>query len=264
MESSARKMTQILQKVIKNPKERSEKWISTSILDLKSSGEVAKYASAEYFVNNLLNPVYFHNKLITLPKDAIIIEIGPHALFARVVPKSLELAHYVSLVIKDQNQTNLQNFLLSIGKLYELGLNPSIEKLYPKVEWPVARSTQSISSLIKWDHKDSYFVKKFPEHYFKSTASDMIYSISLDNPEYKFLIDHCIDGKVLFPATGYLMLAWKRLAMSRGQQWNKVPVLFQDVQFRRPTFLSESGTTKLTVRILNPSGNCFDQQFILG
>jgi len=69
------------------------------------------------------------------------------------------------------------------------------------------------------------------------------------------LADHCIDGKVLFPATGYLMLAWRRLAMSRGQQWTKVPVLFQDVQFRRPTFLSESIITKLTVRILEPSGN---------
>jgi len=254
MESSAQEMTQTLRKIIKTPKERSDKWISTSFLDLKSNEEVAKYASAEYFVNNLLNPVYFDENLKNLPKDAIVIEIGPHALFARIVSKSLESVNYVSLIKRDQNQTNLEHFLLSIGKLYQLGINPSIENLYHKVQWPVARGTQSISSLIKWDHKDSYAIKKFPEHNFKSTASDMIFSISLANPEFKFLADHCIDGKVLFPATGYLMLAWRRLAMSIGQQWTKVPVLFEDVQFRRPIFLSESDTTKLTVRLLEPSG----------
>ena len=240
----------------------SNKWVSTSVLDLKSSEQLAKYASAEYFVNNLINPVYFHDKLITLPKDAIVIEIGPHALFASIVPKSLESANYVPLIKRDQNQTNLEHFLLSIGKLYQLGVNPSIENLYPKVEWPVTRGTQSISSLIKWDHKDLYAVKKFPEYNFKATDSDMTFSICLANPEYKFLADHCIDGKVLFPATGYLMLAWRRLAMSRGQQWTKVPVLFEDVQFRRPVFLSESETTKLTVKILETSGDYFYRKII--
>ncbi len=258
LDSCGPKMTDILKKVIQNPKERSDKWISTSVLDSKSSENIGKYASAEYFVNNLLNPVYFYHKLKTLPKDAIVIEIGPHALFASTIKKTLETASYVPLIKRNQNETNLEHFLLSIGKLYQLGVNPSIENLYQKIEWPVARGTQSISSLIKWDHKESYKVKKFPECNFKATASDLTFSISLANPEYKFLSDHCIDGKVLFPATGYMMLAWRRLAMSRGQQWTKVPVIFEDVQFRRPVFLSETENTKLTVRYLEPSGNNFN------
>ncbi len=67
-------MTDILKKVIQNPRERSDKWISTSFLDSKSPQIIGKYASAEYFVNNLLKPVYFYNKLITLPKDTIVID----------------------------------------------------------------------------------------------------------------------------------------------------------------------------------------------
>jgi fatty acid synthase len=255
MRSSAQKMTEILRKVIKRPKMRSEKWISTSILNLKEYNE--KYASAEYFVHNLLNPVYFHNKFTSLPENAIVIEIGPHALFASIVPKTLESSNYISLMRRDQNDTNLEHFLLAIGKLYQLGVNPSIENLYPKVEWPVARGTQSISSIMKWDHKVSYAVKKFPEYHCKATSSDMTFPISLGNSEYEFLADHCIDGKVIFPASGYLMLAWRRLAMSRCQQWTKVPVIFEDVQFRRPTFLSVTETTNLTVRLLEPSGNYF-------
>jgi fatty acid synthase len=253
MGSSAQKMTEILHKIIKKPKMRSNKWISTSILNVKEDKE--KYASAEYFVNNLLNPVYFHNKFMTLPENAIVIEIGPHALFAHIIPKTLESANYVPLIKKDQNNTNLEHFLLAIGKLYQLGVNPSIEKLYGKVEFPVSRGTQSISSIMKWDHKLPYAVRKFPEYHNKATASDMIFVISLANPEYEFLADHCVDGKVIFPATGYLMLAWRRLAMSRCQQWTKVPVIFEDVQFRRPIFLSVTDTTKLTVRLFEPSGN---------
>ena len=84
-----------------------------------------------------------------MPTDAVIIEIGPHSLFAKVVSKTLENSTHLSLIKRDQNDTNIDTFLTTIGKLYELGYNPAIEKLYPKVEWPVARNTQSNSSLVR-------------------------------------------------------------------------------------------------------------------
>jgi fatty acid synthase len=248
-------MTDVLKKVIQNPKKRSKKWISTAIQSSKIIDDELKNASAEYFVYNLVNPVLFHNSLKTLPSDAIVIEIGPHALFSSVITKTLESVNYVPLVKRDQNDTNLELFLLSIGKLYELGFNPSIEKLYPKVEWPVARNTQSISSLIKWDHKENYFVKKYPEFHFRATASDMHFSFAFSLQDDVYLKDHCIDGKVLFPATGYLMLAWRRLASCYGKYWSDLPVVFEDVQFRRPIFLSEIDTTKITIRLHQTTGN---------
>jgi fatty acid synthase len=247
-------MTDVLKKVIRNPKERSKKWISTAFPQIKHIEDEGRYASAEYFVHNLINPVHFHNALKTLPSDSIVIEIGPHALFSSIIPKTLETASYIPLVKRDQNDTNLELFLTSIGKLYELGVNPSIENLYPKVEFPVARNTQSISSLIKWDHKESYSVRKYPEYHFRSTASDLNVSLSLALQHDGYLKDHCIDGKYIFPATGYLMLAWRRFAESRGKPWHKLPVVFEDVQFRRPTFLSEFESTKLTVKFLESTG----------
>jgi fatty acid synthase len=153
---------------------------------------------------------------------------------------------------------------LSIGKLYELGVNPSIEKLYPKVEWPVARNTQSISSLIKWDHKENYFIRKYPEFHFRATASDMNISLDISIRDDSYLKDHCIDGKVLFPATGYLMLAWRRLASCYGKYWSDLPVVFEDVQIRRPIFLSESEKTKITIRLLESTGrSCYRNHCLL-
>ena len=244
----------ILINVIPQPKKRSEHWYSTSIPESEWNSESAKYASAEYFVNNLIKPVLFTSTIKYVPEDAIVIEIAPHSLFQSLIKRSLSRAHYIGLLKRNDNEHNLETFLSSLGKLYQLGVNVGIEKLYPKVEWPVARGTQSISSLIRWDHKVSYFVKKYPEYYFPATSSDMTFRYSLDNMDDVFLKDHSIEGRVIFPATGYLMLAWRRLASQRGQQWNTFPVVFENVQFRRPVIF-EKGGVKLTVRLLDPAGD---------
>ena len=244
-------LTKILKKVIPSPKPRSRKWWTTSVPYLKWEEE-GLYASAEYFVNNLIKPVLFTQTLRFAPPDAIIVEVAPHALFSSLVKRTVESINYVGL-LKRNSHENLDIFLNAIGKMYQLGVNPAIERLYPKVEWPVARGTQSISSLIKWDHSETYFIKKYPEYYFPATSSDMTFRFSFENDDDTFLKDHCVEGKVIFPAAGYLMLAWRRLAAQKGQQWNKFPIVFENVQLRRPVMF-DKGKVKLTVRYLEPSG----------
>ena len=251
--SSAKKLTDELRKVIPNPKIRSKKFVSTALLD-SDVDDALLSASPEYFVHNLISPVYFYNKFKHLPSDAIVLEIGPHGLFSRMVKETLESGTYISLMKKDSNETNLDMFLSSIAKLYELGMNPTIENLYPKVEWPVARGTQSIGSLVKWDHSNTLFLRKYPEHYFRATAADLNEWVHIGQSFKSFLPEHCIDGNILYPATGYLMLAWRRMAASYAKRWNEIPVIFEDVQFRRPIFLSETELTKIKVKYLEQTG----------
>ena len=252
--TSAKKLTDELKKVVPNPKPRSKKWVSTAVID-SDPEDVLKTGSAEYFVHNLISPVYFYNKLKYMPMDAIVVEIGPHGLFAKIISQTLDASTYMSLIKKDSNDTNLEMFLTSIAKLYEMGLNPNIENLYPKVDYPVTRGTQSISSLLKWDHSETYFVRKWPEFHFKGTASELTENINLKREIKSFLPDHCIDGNCLFPATGYLMCAWRQLAAHKGKLWNQLPVIFEDVQFRRPVFVSQEESTRLKVRYLEQTGD---------
>src|SRR4051812_8760455 len=170
--TSAKKLTEELKREVPNPKTRSKKWVSTAVID-SDPEDVLKKASPEYFVHNLISPVHFYNKVKYLPMDAIIIEIGPHGLFSKIIAQTLDASSYISLLKKDANDTNMEMFLSGCAKLYELGLNPNIEKLYPPVHFPVVRGTQSISSLMSWDHSETYFVRKWPEFYFKATSSDM-------------------------------------------------------------------------------------------
>jgi fatty acid synthase len=250
-------MKNALKKIIPNPRMRSKLWISTSVQSKKLLNNEFKSASPEYFAYNLMNTVFFYDVLKTLPSNAIVIEIGPHALFCSIITQTLGSATYIPLSKRNQSHTNLELFLTSIGKLYELGVNPSIENLYPKVEFPVARNTQSISSLIEWDHKDKYLVEKYPEFNFRANASNMNVPISASIQENWYLKDHCIDGSVLYPATGYLMLAWRIIAASEGKLWKDLPVIFKEVQFRRPIFLSDNDDTKISVTFYRSTGKKF-------
>ena len=247
LEQYAKPMYDLIKDNIPNPRLRSRKWISTSILENEPKEDILNYASAEYFVNNLISPVFFYDKFKTLPSDAIVVEVGPHGVFRKIVSETLENSSYISLIKKDSNDSNLDNLFNAIAKLYELGINPSIENLYPKVEYPVSRGTPSIGSLIKWNHSQSYSVKTFPDHHFRSTSSDMNVTINIKSNEDSFYSGHCIDGNILFPATGYLMLAWRIYAATLAKPWNEVPVVWEQVMFKRAVFLTEDNPSKLKV-----------------
>lgn len=56
-----------------------------------------------------------------------------------------------------------------------------------------------------------------------------------------YLIGHCIDGRVLYPATGYLVIAWRTLARNLGVVMETTPVTFEDVTIHRATILPKKG-----------------------
>ncbi|XP_054160823.1 fatty acid synthase-like [Oppia nitens] len=256
MHSSVKPLIETTRKYIPKPRLRSSRWLSTSVVNLEQdndNNDILKYASSEYFAYNLLNSVYFYDRLKTLPTDSIVIEMGPHSVFGKIVTDTLQSATYLSFMKKDSNDTNLDLFLSGLAKLYELGLNPSIDKLYPPVEWPVARNTQSIGSLIRWDHSKQYFCKKYPDFYARTTASDMNVAVNIQMPEDCYYADHAVDGNIIFPATGYIMLVWRHFASYCGKTWDQTAVQFENIQFKRPVFLSDSTPTRLKVRYFQNS-----------
>lgn len=69
-----------MSQVIKSPRPRSPRWISTSIPQSEWESPLALYSSAEYHVNNLVSPVLFQEGLSLVPDNAVVVEIAPHAL----------------------------------------------------------------------------------------------------------------------------------------------------------------------------------------
>uniref|UniRef100_A0A8C4V2P9 Fatty acid synthase n=1 Tax=Falco tinnunculus TaxID=100819 RepID=A0A8C4V2P9_FALTI len=252
MASIAPVLLSALQKIIPHPKPRSARWISTSIPESQWQSELARNSSAEYHVNNLVNPVLFHEGLKHVPENAVVVEIAPHAL----------LQCYVQF--PPRPPTPFFFLLPCLPHCLDLFCLPRINvlgnNLFPLVKYPVPVGTPLISPYIKWDHNQDWDVPKaedFPAGS-KGSASASVYNIDVspESPDH-YLVGHCIDGRVLYPATGYLVLAWRTLARSLGMAVERTAVMLEEVTIHQATILPKKGSIQLEVRLM-PASHCFE------
>lgn len=248
--SAGPKLRAVLEKIIPNPKKRSSKWISSSIPKNAWGGPLAQLSSAAYHVNNLLSPVLFHEAVAHIPDNAIVIEIAPHCLLQPILRRSLASTVTNIGLHKREHPDNMGFFLSSIGKLYSAGAQPKISNLYPPVNYPVGRGTPMINSLIKWDHSMTWTVASFTNIY---SLSECTVEVDLTKDD-EFISGHLIDGRILYPAAGYMLLVWKAFANLLNTEFDRMPVIFEDIRFQRATIIPKDGSAKFVINILSGSG----------
>lgn len=90
-----------LNEVIKTPRKRSAKWLSSSYPEEDWDKAESQYSSGQYHTKNLLSPVLFEEVLDMLPKNALTIEIAPHALLKSILKRSLKEGVHLSLTQRD-------------------------------------------------------------------------------------------------------------------------------------------------------------------
>ncbi|XP_036196044.1 fatty acid synthase [Myotis myotis] len=255
MEGIAPSLLRELKKVIRDPRPRSARWLSTSIPEAQWQGSLARTPSAEYNVNNLVSPVLFQEALWHVPENAVVLEIAPHALLQAVLKRGLKPGCTVLPLMKKDHADNLRFLLGSVGRLHLAGIDINPNGLFPPEEFPAPRGTPLISPLIKWDHSQTWDVpaaEDFPSGSSSSSATVYTIDASPESPSH-YLVDHRIDGRVLFPATGYLSLVWRTLARALDQNMEQMPVAFEDVTLHQATILPKTGTVSLEVRLLEAS-----------
>ncbi|XP_059181217.1 LOW QUALITY PROTEIN: fatty acid synthase [Centropristis striata] len=253
MASIAPTLLAALKKVIKKPRQRSSRWVSTSIPRSDWDSPLALYSSADYHVNNLVSPVLFHEGLSLVPDNAVVVEIAPHALLQAILKRSLKHTCSILPLMKRGHTNNLEFFLSNIGKIHMNGVKVDGNSLAPVVKYPVPVGTPLISPLVQWDHAQTWDVPKAEDFSYGSgdSNSSIVYNIDI-NPESEdyYLIGHCIDGRVLYPATGYLVLAWRTLVRSLGVVMETTPVVFEDITIHRATILPKTGSVQLKVHLM--------------
>ncbi|EDW02934.1 fatty acid synthase [Drosophila grimshawi] len=242
-----------LERLITEPKQRSQRWLSSSVPERDWQTPSCRMASAAYFINNLISPVLFNEALRHIPHNAVIVEIAPHGLFRAILRSLTPKVTYVSLI--QRGHANNAEFLLSqIGQLYAAGGQPQLSRMSPSaaVRYPVSRGTPMLNSLIKWDHTQKW---SYPKFHGGRQANQLNINIDLSKEENAFLAGHTIDGRILFPATGYLTVAWMMLAQQNGNDYQRTPVVFEDVVFHRATILGIDANSAVKLSINCCQGN---------
>ncbi|XP_067209348.1 fatty acid synthase-like [Linepithema humile] len=242
-----------LNEIISQPKERSLKWISTSVPRNEWSNPTSKLCSASYHTRSILNTVLFEQTIHMIPDDAVIIEIAPDSTLQDILKESVH-SKVTNIVLTKRNEPNAINLALQgIGELYNCGLQPRIANLYPPVNFPVSRGTPMISPFIRWNHSEDWFTcTQLTTEKIKYRARHI--EILTNNDDYGYMTGHVIDGRNLLPATGYLMLVWETIGMIMGKAYQSMPIVFQDIKFIRAIHLSNNSSVNLTIVIQKGSG----------
>ncbi|KAL8612603.1 hypothetical protein ACOMHN_006589 [Nucella lapillus] len=246
------KMEQILPK----PRPRSSRWISTSVPEALWGGEVARLAGPDYHVNNMVSPVLCQEALQHVPAKALVVEIAPHCLLQAVLKRSVDQACCVGLM--KRNIDNVPFFLASLGKCYINGVSLNPMKLVCPVTFPVPRGTPMISPLLGWDHSHAWAVPTAQDFIRNGSGSlnNATFDISIaEDSEHHYLAGHMIDGRVLFPAAGYLVLAWQTLARQKGSVCDQLPVRFDDVTIHRATIMPHTGSATFHCSVMDVTGD---------
>ncbi|XP_057664642.1 fatty acid synthase [Diorhabda carinulata] len=246
------RLRKALESIIPNPKPRSPRWISSSIPESAWGTPLALQSSAAYHVNNLLSPVLFHEALKHVPENAITIEIAPTGLLQAILKRSLGPKTTNISLVKRGHADNLEFLLTALGKIYASGAQPRFGNLYHPVSYPVGKGTPMINSMVEWDHSIEWAVANFSGK--GSRSGELVVDIDLSKESDEYLAGHTIDGRVLFPATGYLTLVWKTFAKLRNEDFEQLPVILEDVQFHRATIMPKEGSVKFLINIFEGTG----------
>ena len=239
---------------------RSSKWLSTCI-PVEDWFKNLSVHPTDYFMATMKNTIRLDQVFDYLPKNSVCLELSPGFDSAASIRSFLRQG-----LGPDSNQIQLghgsdascNNILSSIGQLYLSGHDPVISNLYPRVNFPVSRSTASLSPLIKWNHDKDHLVTKYPEYFYAFTSVQYI-TIDTMQPKWKFLTGHCIDGRILFPATGYLWIAWTalvRLHKSKNdEEIERTCVEFFNVTFSRATIVPRNKSVSFKITFLPDTGS---------
>ncbi|XP_075983866.1 fatty acid synthase-like [Anticarsia gemmatalis] len=242
-----------LKDVIKTPRQRSERWVSTSVPKDRWTEDLAQYSSAEYHTNNLLCPVLFEETLPNVPSNAVLVEVAPHGLLQAILKRSLpEDCRNIALT-RRKHADNTFLLLDAIGKLYMEGYNPKVDVLYPKVEMPVSTGTPLLSHLSEWAHTEKWAMPLY------RTAARKIapvcnFKISLHDLENEYLRGNIIREKTVYPFAAALVAVWDTLAMLINVPKKELSVEFHDVQLNVQPALHEQSQLRLSVTVQRGTG----------
>lgn len=187
--------------VMPNPLKRSQRWLSTS-------DDSNPMCDALYHTTNIVSSVLFNQQIERLPKDETIafLEISPsEGLLGQIKRTRKEN----TVLIATLSKTSKNSFDIN-----RMRCNLWINKVVPTIT-----TTRKVNAQLpiehrykmRWDHTDTWKTVSYEDFESGNSTIDITYNLKT---EHKFLLDHQIQGKSLFPAMGHLYTIWKVVGLN--------------------------------------------------
>ncbi|XP_072398837.1 fatty acid synthase-like [Diabrotica undecimpunctata] len=234
-----------LKEVLPTPMPRSSKWISTSNLEGDWDTDLAKHSSADYHTNNLLSSVLFEEGIKHIPKDSVLIEIAPHGLLQAILKRSVPQSVNVPLT-KRGSKSGTEFLLQALGKIYLAGVDMNLANIYPKIEYPVSRNTETLADLIHWNRSDNWSRDSLQ----KSKSGVRNFNLTLTAPEFSECMGHKLNGRYVLPISTLLNI----IVQISGDIKGAAGLRFENLHFRKPLVLSAMGSIPINAMIQQGSG----------
>ncbi|XP_060532677.1 fatty acid synthase-like isoform X2 [Cylas formicarius] len=235
------KLSEELTQILGKPRRLSKNVIFDS-----GPSEISSYS----IMNSLGKTKILKDVALELNRRTVLVEVGNGALLKALKKKFKHLDDEFFL----DSVAGLHGLLSFVGRVYETGRNPQVQNIYPKVQFPVSRGTPMVSPKIEWLRERKWWVTRYECNLQYGVEEKMFCMSSASESMYEQMLGHVIDGRNLFPATGYLLLAWETLADIQGISTDYMKVVFEDCRFLRACTLSAEGS-RLLLKVAIQVGN---------
>ncbi|KNG88668.1 polyketide synthase [Aspergillus nomiae NRRL 13137] len=240
-------------------------------------------STPNYWVKNLLNPVRFCNAMIEALSSTTIdqtrrkhgsskeptvsdwLEVGPHSTLQRPFREILQATpnkgdvRYASVL--DRRLPPFQSLLSLAGRLYSQGFEISLNKINQIQEgMPISEKALVNLPEYQFNHSRRYWhesstgrnvrLRPHKRHELlgtptpESTPSEAIWRKIFDSSETPWILDHSVNGKPIYPASGMIVMAVEGATQLVNQTRNISGFLVQDAVFMHPISISQIATTE--------------------
>jgi acyl transferase domain-containing protein len=202
-----------------------------------------------YWWLNVREPVYFAAATYKMLEDGyrVFLEIGPHPVLSNSIQECSQQRNVTvrALPTLRRGGDDHQHLLGAVGALYTAGVEPLWEELAPAPALPVRLPTYPWERQYNWDESaearaDRLDRSTHPLLGRRQVTPQPIWHGQVDRDAPAYLVDHAIQGAVVFPGAGYIELGLQALRRATGRATG--PVELCDIRFHNALFLREEPT----------------------
>ncbi|PLB52311.1 polyketide synthase [Aspergillus steynii IBT 23096] len=241
-------------------------------------------STPDYWVRNMVEPVEFcgamtesfshtgaKNRKIGMPvKHAITdwVEIGPHGALQRPFRETLRAAavnsnvRYVATL--DRRQSPLQALQSAVGHLYAQGYSVSFEEVN-QYHRGLPQHTKQLVNLPSYpfNHSRRYWfetrettnvrLRSHGRHELlgapspESHSGEAHWRLFFDPVQTPWILDHAVNGKAIYPATGMLVMAIEGADQLVDASHPRAGYLVHDATFTHPIVINPSGRVQASL-----------------